>query len=463
MQNYITQTIDFPYSSVDLLEIFADQAYPFLLDSNYSNRYAYFSCDPFEVYTHKDKNHFEDLKSEFHRFTFSENASPILPGAIVGFVAYDHGLSQQQIQSSNNDEFELPDCQFGFYDCMITIDQQEQKLHISSTGYPELNTQQRLKRAQERIDYLKDRVESYKKVSAIETTSNKYSPVILESNFTPQGYMDSVNQALEYIAAGEIYQVNLSQRYTIDHHGQKINTKEIFKRLRNQSPSDFSVYYDAGHFQIISNSPERFLKLTGNQLQTQPMKGTSARGLTKEEDEYLFDSILHSKKDIAELLMITDLLRNDLGQVCKYGSVAVKDLRTITKYSTVFQATSLIQGELADKKEAFDVLHACFPGGSITGCPKIRSMQIIDELEPTRRSIYTGSFGYIGFNGMMDFNIMIRTILAHKNKFHFQVGGGIIADSTPEGEYNETLIKAKAIKECFSELLKPQSTLQNVS
>jgi para-aminobenzoate synthetase component 1 len=185
------------------------------------------------------------------------------------------------------------------------------------------------------------------------------------------------------------------------------------------------------------------------------MKGTRPRGKSNIEDQKLREELLNSTKEKAELLMVTDLLRNDLGRVCDYGSIKVRDMRTIEEYEYVFQATSTIEGRLKDDKDCFDVLRASFPGGSITGCPKIRSMQIIEELEPTRRGIYTGAMGYINFDGNMDFNILIRTLLAYRDKFYFQVGGGIVADSTPDREYEETLVKARALQTVLGMISQP--------
>ncbi len=192
------------------------------------------------------------------------------------------------------------------------------------------------------------------------------------------------------------------------------------------------------------------------------MKGTRPRGHTPSEDKRYRQELLASEKDRSELLMITDLERSDFGRVCEYGSVRVTDMRALEEYSTVFQTTSTIEGVKRPDKGPFEILSACFPGGSITGCPKIRSMSIIEELEPTRRAIYTGACGYIGFNGDMDFNILIRTILSHQDRYYFQAGGGIVAESTPEGEYQETLVKARGMQACLKAVASRAQKLQNV-
>jgi para-aminobenzoate synthetase component 1 len=260
--------------------------------------------------------------------------------------------------------------------------------------------------------------------------------------------LDAVRKALAYIERGDIYQVNLSQRFAYA-PPEDFHPLQAWGLLNQCSPTGFGAYFDAGAFQIISNSPEEFLHVHEGLVRTRPMKGTRPRGRDILEDRRLREEIWNSPKDRAELLMITDLLRNDLGKVCAYGSVRVGRMRAIEEYRYVFQATSLVEGTLAKDKDCFDVIEACFPGGSITGCPKIRAMEVIEELEPASRGIYTGSLGYISFDGTMHFNILIRTLLCCGRKLYFQVGGGIVADSTPEGEYEETLVKARALQACL--------------
>jgi len=279
--------------------------------------------------------------------------------------------------------------------------------------------------------------------------AKRSSKDVPKCNFSKAQYTKTVRRALDYIKEGDIYQVNLSQRFTYSLNDQSLDSLSLYSSLRSLAPSPFGGYLDCGDFHLISSSPERFLQLRNGIVQTRPMKGTRPRGKTQQEDQRLRKEMLTSDKDIAELLMITDLKRNDLGKVCDYGSVHVKEMRTLEEYKYVFQATSTIEGRLREDKDCFDLIDACFPGGSITGCPKIRAMEIIEELEPTRRGLYTGSLGYINFNGDMDLNILIRTLVAQRDKLYYQVGAGIVADSTPLGEYDETLVKARAIAECL--------------
>jgi para-aminobenzoate synthetase component 1 len=320
-------------------------------------------------------------------------------------------------------------------------------LYIFAVGFPE--KKYHLSKALcasniKKIQKLLDASESGK--SSKENRGKSSYLTQLKSNFNKKDYLRAVIKAKRYIKEGDIYQVNLSQRFET----QTLSScAEIYKRLRKLSPSCFSSFLDAGDFQILSSSPERFLKLQGNTVITSPMKGTRSRGKTKKEDMLLKKELINSKKDKAELTMIVDLERNDLGRVCQYGTIKVNALRQLEEYNTVFQTTATVSGRLHKDKDRIDLLRACFPGGSITGCPKIRAMEIIEELEPNRRNVYTGCLGYLSFSGGMDFNILIRTILKKQDKVYFGVGGGIIADSEPESEYQETLVKAKAMIEAI--------------
>jgi para-aminobenzoate synthetase component 1 len=254
--------------------------------------------------------------------------------------------------------------------------------------------------------------------------------------------MRAVNKVREYIAAGDVFQVNASQRFEAD---LKMSAFELYKRLRAVNPAPFSSYLSFPEVAIVSASPERFLKVQTDLVETRPIKGTRPRGRDSVEDKLLADELTHSAKDRAENLMIVDLERNDLGRVCRYGTVKVTELAILETFPTVFHLTSTVTGRLRRGKSNVDLLKATFPGGSITGAPKVRAMEIINEIEPTRRSVYTGSIGYLGFNEDMDINIVIRTFLIKEGKAYFQVGGGIIYDSEPEAEYIETLDKARAL------------------
>jgi len=281
----------------------------------------------------------------------------------------------------------------------------------------------------------------------------------LTSNFTPPAYMDAVQRVREYIAAGDIFQANLSQRF----EGPcPLDGLSVYERLRAVNPAPFAAYLRQPGFEVICSSPERFLLLEGDLVTTRPIKGTRPR---REGDEAfnrrMREALLASRKDLAELAMIVDLERNDLGRVCRYGTVRVVEHAALETYPTVFHLVSTIQGRLyRERHDEFSLLRAAFPGGSITGAPKIRAMEIIEELEPHARSIYTGSIGYISFHGRVDLNIVIRTILRAGDRAWLQVGGGIVADSEPEFELRETLHKGKALfqalgAENYEEIMEP--------
>ncbi|MBL0700964.1 MAG: aminodeoxychorismate synthase component I, partial [Desulfosarcina sp.] len=267
-----------------------------------------------------------------------------------------------------------------------------------------------------------------------------------KSNFNKSEYMDAIKKIREYIAAGHVYQVNMSQRFEMGFTGDPYS---LFKTLYKNNPAPFFSFINAGDHQIISTSPERFLKLKDGIVETRPIKGTRPRGKTQKEDHELKNDLQKSTKDDAELSMIVDLLRNDIGKVCAAGSVKVKQHKMLETYSNVYHLVSIVEGRLDTGRDALDLIAATFPGGSITGCPKIRAMEIIDELEPHRRHIYTGSTGYISFSDSMDLSIAIRTATVYNNKIFFSAGGGIVFDSDPLDEFNETIHKGRTLMEVF--------------
>lgn len=267
-----------------------------------------------------------------------------------------------------------------------------------------------------------------------------------KSNFSKPRYEAAIRRIKEYIAAGDVYQVNMSQRFQMDFHGDAFG---LFEKLFEMNPAPFFAYVNAGGHQIISTSPERFLRQNGRHVETRPIKGTRPRGVCESDDARQAADLVDSRKDDAELSMIVDLLRNDLGKVCEAGSVQVVEHKRLEAYRNVWHLVSIVTGILDTDKTSSDLVRAAFPGGSITGCPKIRSMEIIDELEPHRRHIYTGAIGYIGFHDTMDLNIAIRTATVINGKILFSVGGGIVHDSDPENEYEETLHKGQTLMTVF--------------
>lgn len=459
MNGFISKSYDFKAEAMDLFNLFHGEPYLFFLDSSLKHpcygRYSILGFDPFDLFVSDETDLLSSLKEKFSLFKSErwQEEAPFGAG-IAGFLGYDHGLYLENIPLLSQDDLCLPHCVFGFYDCVMTIDHFTGKLIITSSGLPEKKGHYRKLRAMERLKWVEDRIKCY----VLNGSDSKESgdgvfaaaeELPLKCNFTKEGYLAALRKALDHIQAGDIYQVNLSQRFALEIGSSGLDPMNIYKSLRSVSPSSFAGYMDCGDFQIISSSPESFLRLNNRQVQTRPMKGTRPRGASKVDDDRLKEEMMASQKEIAELLMITDLERNDLGRVCEYGTVKVRQMRSIEQYQTVFQATSTVEGLLRKDQDCFDLLRACFPGGSVTGCPKIRAMEIIERLEPTRRAMYTGSMGYIDFCGDMDWNILIRTLLATDDQLYFQVGSGIVADSIPEDEYEETLIKARAIRMCL--------------
>ncbi|NLW05695.1 MAG: aminodeoxychorismate synthase component I, partial [Pseudomonadaceae bacterium] len=254
-------------------------------------------------------------------------------------------------------------------------------------------------------------------------------------------------QVQALLASGDCYQVNLAQRFTASYQG---DLYQAWQLLRQQIAAPFSAFMDFGDATILSLSPERFLQATAKgEVETKPIKGTRPRGKTQQEDQQLAEALLNSKKDQAENLMIVDLLRNDLGRVCQPGSIQVPNLFTLESYTNVHHLVSRITGQLAKGKDSLDLLKASFPGGSITGAPKLRAMQIIDQLEPCQRSVYCGSIGYFDRRGGIDFNIAIRTFIAYQGQLHISAGGGLVADSNGAQEYQETLDKVSRLIRCL--------------
>jgi para-aminobenzoate synthetase component I len=281
-----------------------------------------------------------------------------------------------------------------------------------------------------------------------------------QSSFTKPDYIKSVKKIIDYLKAGDIYQANLSQRFETKFSGDAYS---LFKDLFKRNPASFFSYINASDHIIVSTSPERFIRQRGKIVESRPIKGTIARGSTKEQDRKNGMELANSFKDDAELTMIVDLMRNDLSRVTKHGSVIVKEHKRLEAYENVFHLVSVVGGELEDDKTSVDLLKATFPGGSITGCPKIRSMEIIDELESIKRHVYTGSIGYISFHDTMDLSIAIRTATIANNKVCFSVGGGIVYDSDPEKEFQETLDKGKTLMESLICSIHKPSTLNSTS
>jgi para-aminobenzoate synthetase component 1 len=465
MERYpLIEEIHNSLTAAETFKLFHSQHYSFFLDGGMNpqrlGRYSFIGIEPFIVMSSRsnqvtiiqqDKqeneqgNPLDILGRLLKTYRLTSLPSPIpFHGGAVGYLSYDLCHFIERLPTTTTDDLKLPESYFGFYDTVLAFDNLESKAYIISTGFPELDESRRHKRAKLRLEDMQSRLASpppnIRKANS--ESINKTTEAVLKSNFTPEGYMEAVNRVREYIAAGDVFQVNLSQRFETE---LTVTPYELYRRLREINPAPFASYLNFNDITIISASPERFLRVDGDWIETRPIKGTRPRGKNSVEDAMLAQELLNSAKDRAENVMIVDLERNDLGRVCQYGTVKVTELAVLETFPTVFHLTSTVIGKLRPDKNRIDLLKAAFPGGSVTGAPKIRAMEIIDELEPTRRSIYTGAIGYLSFGGNLDLNIVIRTFIIKNNKAYFQVGGGIIYDSDAEAEYQETLDKAKAL------------------
>lgn len=372
---------------------------------------------------------------------------PFPLGGCFGYWGYDlKNFVEPRVSRQALNDLELPDCHLGFYDSLVVFDHELGKTWVVSTG---LNPDgsRNPDRARLAVGLWAGQFEDTMRAGDPPNVTADVPPLASPtSNFTPAGFVAAVERAQRYIRAGDIYQVNLAQRLSVPWAG---TGWDLFERLAAMSPAPFAGYLHCGDFEIASSSPELFLRMSGAQIHTRPIKGTRPRSADPDQDARLSYELQTSPKEMAELVMITDLLRNDLGRVCEYGSVRVPELARLERYAQVQHLVSTVEGRLRPGVTHLDALAACFPGGSITGAPKIRSMEIIDELEPVARGPYTGCLGYLGFNRESQLSIIIRTALCCEGTAHFHVGAGIVADSRPEAEYDETLAKARGFLEAL--------------
>ncbi len=413
--------------------------FPFLLESAASGRHSFMGSNPYAVLLARGDrisiwregrerssrgNPFDALEELLAEAGVENDRGLPFPGGAVGAFGYDLGQHLERLPRRAEDDLDFPDLVVGFYDRVINVDHAEGKARIIEL------TRRPAKRAMDRG-------------TCEEALGRGSGPVSRRgANFTRDGYLAAIARAKRYISAGDIYQVNLSQRF---HARLDVPPFEIYRRLRAATPAPYAAFLQFGGRAVISASPEHFMELRGRNLRTRPIKGTRRRGGDPDEDERLRQELYASPKDDAELAMIVDLERNDLGRVCDYGTVRVTEPKILESHPTVHHLVATVEGRLRRGLGPVDVLRATFPGGSVTGAPKIRAMEIIDELEPTRRAFYTGAIGYIGLDGSMDLSVAIRIILVDGEDCFFQAGGGIVADSDPAAEYEETLVKADAL------------------
>lgn len=437
----------------EVYEIWKDKKDTIMLDSSKEeseySKFSFIGINPFIkikskenlVYLNENlvnKDVFELLNETIESFSIDENLRkeiPFISGAI-GYFSYDMGRALEHIEESAIKDYEVYDSYFLFFHNLIIFDLLNDKIYITSLYEDKILSKNSL-------DYIEDKIINYK----FEENNEKHREVKennLKSNFSKDEYIKAVDKMKDYIVEGHIYIANMTQRFLCDYEEDGY---EIYKKLRKINKAPFSAYLNLEDIEIMSSSPERFLKVLNSKVETRPIKGTRPRGRNKEEDELNKKELLNSEKDKSELLMIVDLERNDLSKVCKANSIKVTELFKLEQYDTVFHLVSTVIGELEEEESSVSCIKACFPGGSITGTPKIRAMEIIEELEGVRRGVYTGAIGYFDLRGNCDFNIVIRTIIKKGNQVSFGVGGGITIESLSEMEYYETLDKAKALIE----------------
>jgi para-aminobenzoate synthetase component 1 len=352
---------------------------------------------------------------------------------MIGFFAYDLAPHLERLPRKAARDSRLPDIRMALYDTAVTVDHADNTAVLQAhdlLGEGEAACRQRVRQWRRALNDPMPRP----------LRRARLGP--LASNFTPAEYREGVRRALDYIAAGDIFQVNLAQRFVA--HG-RTEPLDLYLRLKEISPAPFAAYLQWDDLAVASASPEWFYQTRGDRIVTRPIKGTRPRGATPLDDARLVEELQLSAKDRAELTMIVDLERNDLGRICRYGSIAVEQPLAIESFAQVHHQVATVAGQLRAESGPIDVVRALFPGGSITGAPKIRAMQIIEELEPCRRSLYTGAIGYFGRGGSSAFNIAIRTLLIEADRVSYQVGGGIVADSDPESEYRETMHKGRGL------------------
>ena len=462
----MTQQVQLPYfkNSACLFNQFADSEWSIFLDSGYpsesAGRYDILVSEPIATIVsyantsivstqssckqYSSTSPFDVLRSVIEHYNDNtHNTTTYLPfkGGALGYLSYDLARTIEKLPNLSNDNEQLPDMAIGIYTWAVIVDHKLKKSYL--TG--------KIKRKNSHWSW-QQLIKIFSQPSTFQTEKDKFIVTSkVKSNFDYPKYHSAFKRIKQYILAGDCYQINLTQRFSASATG---NPWDAYQQLRKLNPAPFSAYLNTPFGQILSSSPERFLQVKKNKIEAKPIKGTRPRSNNPITDQQQILNLQASLKDRAENVMIVDLLRNDISRVSETGSVTVSSLFDIESYATVHHLVSTIQATLAKNKDAIDLLKACFPGGSITGTPKVRAMEIIEALEPDRRGVYCGSIGYIDFNGNMDTNIAIRTLVYNQKTIRFWVGGGIIHDSELDAEYQETFDKGKALLELLRKCTK---------
>ncbi|MGA1874926.1 MAG: anthranilate synthase component I family protein [bacterium] len=492
----IIQTLDYYLDPIRVADHLADRSYFVFLDSSsQQNKYgtcSFIAFEPFltisrsrgKMYLSSPQQNGEDLtpflslpedrREVTHPFStlrefmkrFKVEGLSSLPfpvGGLFGYISYDLGASLEAGIPLHQGFEDWPEMEWGLYDLLIVFDHPKKVMTLVSTGFPCSGSEQD-QRAGHRLSRLLAVLEEIRSGNGLSVGTEwppisdrdfqrsgkrdrvPFSPPGLRSNFTALTYQQAVQTIKDYITRGDVYQVNLSQQF-YGESGEK--GYDLYRRIRQVNQVPYGGYLHFGRKEMLCFSMERFLRMEGRHVQTRPIKGTRPRGQGGEEDKLQSLELFRSEKDRAELLMVVDMERNDLGRVCEYNSIRVDRLFEVEQYATVFHLVSTISGLLRPDFDHLDCFLACFPGGSITGTPKIRAMEIISELEKTNRGVYCGAIGYFGFNEISDFNIPIRTILKQGPDLWFNAGGGVVIDSDPHLEYLETLYKVSSFFNCL--------------
>ncbi|WAT80902.1 aminodeoxychorismate synthase, component I [Bacillus safensis] len=399
---------------------------------HYQDEVLFKEGDPFRAFT----DWFQTLQTE------TKDEYPDFQGGAIGFLSYDYARYIEHFKMLAIDDLQTPDLYFLVFNDVAVFDHKEHALWLIT----HTEEAESVSKANQRLEEWKRKWTSSSEESAQSPVNESSTEFVPAAPFTEETFGEAVEKIKQYIANGDVFQVNLSIRQDEQLH---THPYDLYKTLRQVNPSPYMSYLHTPDFQIVCGSPELLIKKKGTQLETRPIAGTRSRGKDDAEDQALAKELIENEKERAEHVMLVDLERNDLGRVSTYGSVKVNEFMAIEKYSHVMHIVSNVQGELRDECDAVDVMRAVFPGGTITGAPKVRTMEIIEELEPTRRGLYTGSIGWFGFNQDMHFNIVIRTAYCTEGKAFMQSGAGIVIDSVPKHEYKESIKKAYAVKKAL--------------
>nr|WP_148296128.1 aminodeoxychorismate synthase, component I [Mesobacillus boroniphilus] len=421
-----------------------------ILESGRGGRYSIAAFNPEIIFSGKNNeltitqgglsttlegNPLELMKGQMEKYQVPEvEGLPDFQGGAIGYLSYDYARYIEKLPALAKDDSGIPEVYFQLFKEWFIFDHQTDKLWLMA-----LSEKGQEKLAEDRLSVWKGQWEADVPAVAAEKRPARDD---LQVSMDEAEFIEAVEKVQQYIAQGDVFQVNLSVRQSKPIETEAI---EVYRQLRKLNPSPYMGYLHTQDFQLVSGSPELLAKVKGSEVSTRPIAGTRSRGRTDEEDLQLANELINNEKERAEHVMLVDLERNDLGRVCKYGTVEVNEFMVIEKYSHVMHIVSNVRGELAEGETWFDVVNATFPGGTITGAPKVRTMEIIEELEPVRRGPYTGSLGWFGFNGNMELNIIIRTMLVKDGVAHVQAGAGVVIDSIPANEYKESLKKAIAL------------------